>query len=175
MGVAGEMGPKGRKIWRTASTAMHQTTDLGKGQEFEAGFMGKSSNPKIPIHPALPRSFVGHSALPGGCGQPSQTHQHKKPRTALRPRSSPLGTLVRLAVVGQIALPQATVTPLVESSCASGWRVIVFPCDNDPEARTPSTNAGKVVLTPGTTTRSCNNCERRASLNYNVVLQEIKQ
>jgi hypothetical protein len=145
---------------------MHQTTDLGKGQEFEAGFMGKSSNPKIPIHPALPRSFVGHSAVPGGCGQPSQTHQQKKPRTALRPRSSSLETLVRLAVVGQIA--DRTVTPLVESSCASGWRVIVFPCDNDPEARTPSTNAGKVVLTPGTTTRSCNNCERRASLSNHV-------
>jgi hypothetical protein len=41
MGVAGERGPKGRKIWRTESSARLQSADLGKGLWFAAGFMGK--------------------------------------------------------------------------------------------------------------------------------------
>ena len=40
-GVAGEKGPTGRNIWRTESSTRLQTANLGKGQWFAAGFMGK--------------------------------------------------------------------------------------------------------------------------------------
>jgi len=39
--VAGERGPKGRKIRRTESTARRQTANLGRRQWFAAGFMRK--------------------------------------------------------------------------------------------------------------------------------------
>jgi hypothetical protein len=45
-GVAGEKGPKGRNNWRTESSARLQSSNLGKGQWFAAGFMVKFYTPK---------------------------------------------------------------------------------------------------------------------------------
>ena len=87
--VGGRTGGRGQKAENPANRVkrMLQTANLDKGQWFAAGFMGDSSNTKIAIRSALPRSFVGKSLgarfLPGGafefrcipgrgCGHPAR-------------------------------------------------------------------------------------------------------
>ena len=87
MGVAGERGPKGRKIWRTESSARLQTADLGKGQWFAAGFMGKllKSDNMYPVRFAkdsFEKSLV--SGFRGVWCLRSQAYS----RTRMRPSSS---------------------------------------------------------------------------------------
>ncbi len=57
MGAAGENGPKGRKIRRTKPSARLQTANLGKGQWFAAGFIGKFLDHEITYPARIAKEF----------------------------------------------------------------------------------------------------------------------
>jgi hypothetical protein len=88
--VGGRTGGRGQKAENPANRVkrMLQTANLDKGQWFAAGFMGDSSNTKIAIRSALPRSFVGKSLgarfLPGGAFEFRCIPGRGKPAVSLR-------------------------------------------------------------------------------------------
>ena len=96
-GVAGEKGPKGRNNWRTESSARLQSANLGKGQWFAAGFIGKFLKRENTYPARVAKDSLAKSSGGGffGCGR---LRGHVYSKTRMRPSSSGTTGAFRLMI-----------------------------------------------------------------------------